>query len=72
MNRGTIITMDKWSKIKDYFIQFMMLFLAIFLGAVGENYRQQYTDEVVERNMEKETLQAMVNDLKTDIDNLTI
>ena len=64
--------MDKWSKIKDYFIQFMMLFLAIFLGAVGENYRQQYTDEVVERNMEKETLQAMVNDLKTDIDNLTI
>ena len=64
--------MDKWSKIKDYFIQFLMLFLAIFFGAVGENYRQQYTDEVVERNMEKETLEAMVNDLKTDIENLTI
>lgn len=64
--------MDNWSKIKDYFIQFLMLFLAIFLGAVGENYRQQYTDEVVERNMEKETLEAMVNDLETDIDNLSI
>lgn len=64
--------MDKWSKIKDYFLQFIMLFLAIFLGAVGENYRQQYTDEIIERNMEKETLQAMVNDLKTDIANLSI
>jgi len=69
---SALITMDKLSKIKDYFIQFIMLFLAIFLGAVGENYRQQYTDEVVERNMEKETLEAMVNDLKTDIENLTI
>ena len=43
----------KGGQFKDYFLQFLMLFLAIFLGAIGENYRQQYTDEVVERNMEK-------------------
>jgi hypothetical protein len=43
----------KKSQIKDYFLQFLMLLLAIFLGAIGENYRQQYTDEVVERNKEK-------------------
>jgi hypothetical protein len=63
---------NKWAQFKDYFLQFLMLFLAIFLGAIGENYRQQYTDEVVERNMERETLQAMVNDLKTDVKNLDI
>lgn len=62
----------KWEKFKDYFLQFLMLFLAIIFGAIGENYRQQYTDEVVERNMERETLQAMVNDLKTDVKNLDI
>jgi len=55
---------------KEYFIQFLMLFLAILLGAIGENYREQYTNEVVERNMERETLNAMVNDLKTDLVNL--
>lgn len=60
----------KGSQFKDYFLQFLMLFLAIFLGAVGENYRQQYTDEVVERNMERETLEAMINDLQTDVVNL--
>jgi hypothetical protein len=60
----------KVSQFKDYFLQFLMLFLAIFLGAIGENYRQQYTDEVVERNMEKETLEAMINDLQTDVVNL--
>jgi hypothetical protein len=63
---------NKWAQFKDYFLQFLMLFLAIFLGAIGENYRQQYTDEVVERNMERETLEAMINDLKTDISNLDL
>jgi len=43
----------KKSQFKDYFLQFLMLLLAIFLGAIGENYRQLYTDEVVERNKEK-------------------
>jgi phosphopantetheinyl transferase (holo-ACP synthase) len=55
---------------KEYFLQFLMLFLAIVLGAIGENYREQYSSEVVERNMERETLQAMANDLGTDIINL--
>lgn len=44
--------------------------MAIILGAIGENYREQYTSEVVERNMERETLQAMANDLNMDIMNL--
>ena len=65
-----VVENKKVNQFKDYFLQFLMLFLAIFLGAVGENYRQQYTDEVVERNMERETLEAMVNDLQTDIVNL--
>ncbi len=55
---------------KEYFLQFLMLFLAVVLGAIGENYREQYTSEVVERNMERETLQAMANDLNTDMINL--
>ena len=55
---------------KEYFLQFLMLFLAVVLGAIGENYREQYTTEVVERNMERETLQAMANDLNTDMINL--
>jgi hypothetical protein len=55
---------------KEYFLQFLMLFLAVILGAIGENYREQYTSEVVERNMERETLQAMANDLNTDMTNL--
>jgi hypothetical protein len=67
---ATDVENKKVSQFKDYFLQFLMLFLAIFLGAIGENYRQQYTDEVVERNMERETLQAMINDLKTDVMNL--
>lgn len=55
---------------KEYFLQFFLLFLAIILGAIGENYREQYTSEVVERNMERETLQAMANDLNMDVINL--
>jgi hypothetical protein len=58
------------SHLKDYFLQFLMLFLAIVLGAIGENYREQYANELTERNMERETLRAMSNDLKEDIINL--
>lgn len=58
------------AKFKDYFLQFLMVFLAIILGAIGENYREQYTNEVLERNMERETLGAMVDDLNVDILNL--
>ncbi len=55
---------------KEYLLQFFTLFFAILLGAIAENFREQYTAEVLERNMEKETLMAMINDLKTDISNL--
>ena len=55
---------------KGYFLQFLMLFLAIIFGAIGENFREQYTLNVMERNMERETLLAMVNDLNADMINL--
>ena len=44
--------------------------LAIILGAIGENYREEYSNENIERNMERETLIAMANDLSTDTMNL--
>ena len=56
--------------LKNYFLQFLMLFLAIIFGAVGENFREQYTLDVMERNMERETLLAMISDLKADMINL--
>lgn len=58
------------SEIKEYFLQFSMLFLAVLLGTVSENYRENYSNEVKERNMERETLKALANDLNTDIINL--
>jgi len=49
----------KWS---DYLSEFFMIFLAVFLGFVAENIREGF----VERHAEKEYMESMVNDLKTD------
>jgi len=53
----------KWG---EYALEFLMLFLAIFLGFVAENIRETS----VERHQEKEYMQLMVEDLKKDTANI--
>jgi hypothetical protein len=49
----------KW---KDYFYEFLMLFLAVTLGFFVENLREHY----VESQREKEYINSFIEDLKTD------
>lgn len=46
----------------EYFLEFLMVFLAVFLGFVAENWRERFVD----RKKEKDYMVAMVNDLKQD------
>jgi hypothetical protein len=50
-----------------YLSEFLMLFLAVFLGFIAENIREEMT----ERHREKEYIESMVKDLKTDTASLT-
>jgi hypothetical protein len=52
----------KWG---EYFLEFFMLFLAVFLGFVAENIRETS----VERHREKEYMEGLVNDIKADTAN---
>jgi len=49
----------KWT---DYLLQFFMLFLAVYLGSVAENIREQHVD----KKKEKVYMQNMLDDLKAD------
>jgi hypothetical protein len=49
----------KWG---EYLLEFTMLFLAVFLGFLAENLREQ----TVEHHREKEYIQSLVEDLKSD------
>ena len=49
----------KWG---EYLLEFFMLFLAVFLGFVAENYRET----LVNREKERHYMQNMVADLKAD------
>ncbi len=49
----------KWG---EYLLEFFMLFLAVFLGFIAENIRESS----IERHKEKEYMESMVEDLKTD------
>src|SRR5205085_3996197 len=49
----------KWG---EYLLEFLMLFLAVFLGFLAENLREQ----TVEHHREKEYVQSLVEDLKSD------
>lgn len=51
----------------EYFLEFMMIFLAVFLGFVAENWRENIFD----RRREKELMMAFVNDLKLDTTQLS-
>ncbi len=47
----------------EYLLEFLMLFLAVFLGFVAENIRETN----VEHDREKEYMVTMLEDLKTDV-----
>ena len=49
-------------KIKEYFLEFFMLFLAVTLGFIAENVRERIGD----RRKEKEYVESLMQDLKTD------
>lgn len=49
----------KW---KEYFLEFLMIFLAVTMGFFAESYREYLSD----RNKEKEYIMDMVEDLKID------
>lgn len=55
--------MKKWG---EYLLEFLMLFLAVFLGFVAENIREHS----VEGRKEKEYIKSIIADLKTDSVNL--
>lgn len=58
-----VIRKTKWG---NYLLEFVMLFLAVFLGFLTENIREYRA----EREQEKEYIQTMIIDLKEDTSNL--
>lgn len=53
-------------KLREYFYEFFMLFIAVTAGFYAENIREKF----VERHKEHEYMQSMVTDLKQDLVNL--
>jgi hypothetical protein len=51
---------------KEYFLEFVMIFLAVTLGFFAENIRESVADS----NREKEYVNSIIEDLKTDSANL--
>lgn len=49
----------KW---KEYFLEFLMIFLAVVMGFFAESYREHLTDQ----KREKEYIQSLIEDLKND------
>ncbi len=52
----------KKKRFKEYFLEFLMIFLAVTLGFIAENIREGVSD----RSKEKEYIESMIQDLKTD------
>jgi hypothetical protein len=52
----------KKKKIKEYLLEFLMIFIAVTLGFFAESYREY----LAERSKEKEYIYSIVNDLKND------
>ncbi|HVX26051.1 MAG TPA: hypothetical protein VHB70_06900 [Parafilimonas sp.] len=52
----------KTKKFKEYFLEFLMIFLAVSLGFVAENLREHLSD----RSKEKEYIKAFVRNLQDD------
>lgn len=53
---------------KEYFLEFIMIFIAVTLGFFAESYREH----LVNKGKEKEIITALYNDLKNDTSNLNI
>jgi len=51
-----------------FFFEFLMLFLAVFCGFLAENLREHQ----VEKSREKQFMQSLVGDLKSDIASITV
>ena len=49
-------------ELREHFLHFIMLFLAVILGAIAENTREKY----IENSREHEYLYFLVNDLSQD------
>ncbi len=47
---------------KEYFLEFLMIFLAVTMGFIAENIREHQT----EKKIGKELIHSLVNDLKAD------
>ena len=47
---------------KEYFLEFLMIFLAVTMGFFAENIREHFSD----KSKEKEYLSSMINELKYD------
>src|ERR1700748_3641634 len=48
---------------KEYFLEFLMIFLAVTMGFFAENIRENISDS----KQEHEYAQSMINDLKSDV-----
>jgi hypothetical protein len=52
----------KKKKFKEYFLEFLMIFLAVTMGFFAEQIREDFTDH----SREKEYMKLMIEDLKSD------
>jgi hypothetical protein len=52
----------KSKKWKEYFLEFLMIFLAVTMGFFAESYREHLSDQA----KEKEYIQSLIEDLKSD------
>ncbi|HLY72122.1 MAG TPA: hypothetical protein VKR53_20455 [Puia sp.] len=56
----------KRKKFREYFLEFLMIFLAVTMGFFAESYREH----LVDKRSEKEIITALFNDVKKDTANL--
>ncbi len=52
----------KPKKFKEYFLEFIMIFLAVMMGFIAEKFRENGTD----RDKEKDYVKSMLTDLRSD------
>ncbi len=52
---------------KEYFLEFIMIFLAVTLGFFAESLRENISDH----EREEQFIRSLANDVKADVDRLT-